>query len=436
MVSSSFEAGQMCVAFTVLGAAHVSSGGPAQMNYISTPLSNYGGGWDANHEAFIAPVAGTYFFTVSFVKDPFNPDDVYVDLFKNGVQVPGYAWAGETVDIDGTDYDRTSASFSWVLSLQSGDVVDTRADSDAGIGRLIVDYGFSGFLVTSNPVVAFTVFGYVHASGGGPAQLKYVSPPVTNLGGGWDPNQNAVFIAPIGGTYFFSASFVKEPAPLSATAEDVSVSLFKNGVQVPGRALAGATYGNGGFEQDRSSASFGWLLHLQAGDALDTRVDSQNGISRRIVDYGFSGLLLTTNPIADFMVLGDLHTSTGNADLLSYDAPAITNEGSGWNPNQNAVFIAPVAGVYFFTASFVKDPFGPIASTVGGVFVYLFKNGIRVDGRAWAGETPDLDRSSASFSWMLDLQPGDTIETWVDSDDGLTRDITDYSLSGALACGR
>ncbi|WNG27282.1 hypothetical protein F0U62_27150 [Cystobacter fuscus] len=141
--SSPSSSWQGIVAFSVQGSEHASSGEKVLLGYPST-YTNEGGGWAPGGGTFIAPSAGLYIFTVSFVKEPYlngTADDVYVFIYQNGAS-KGYAWAGQ-----GATLQRTAGTHTVALVLGAGDYVQTFAYSDAGLPRHIYNYSFTGYLV-------------------------------------------------------------------------------------------------------------------------------------------------------------------------------------------------------------------------------------------------------------------------------------------------
>ena len=128
-----------------------------------------------------------------------------------------------------------------------------------------------------------------------------------------------------------------------------------------------------------------------------------------------------------FSAQGKTHTSDGNPDLMVYSSPPNVNVPSGsWSGSTCTV---PVAGVYFFCITFVKDSFYE-GGTQDDVWVELRVNG-NIIGHAWSGEG-DGRRSTGAFNAALPLKVGDRVETWASSDGGYKRHIAEYQFSGFL----
>jgi len=131
------------VAFSVTGTYHVSTGAPTLLGYQST-YTLYGGGWTAGGGTFIAPCAGLYVFTVSFVKDAYyyggSTDDIFIHITRNGMYT-GYAWSGEGSGNRGT------GTYTVTLILNPGDYVQTFVASDGNVTRHLARYNFTGYLV-------------------------------------------------------------------------------------------------------------------------------------------------------------------------------------------------------------------------------------------------------------------------------------------------
>jgi hypothetical protein len=132
------------VAFSAYGLWHVSQGGGTLLTYPNV-ITNAGAGWSNGGGTFVAPCAGLYYFTVSFVKDSYSyggtKDDVYVCILQNGAD-KGCAWAGENIESD-----RVTGSYSVALMLEQGDYVQTFAFSDVGLKRHLAKFNFTGYLV-------------------------------------------------------------------------------------------------------------------------------------------------------------------------------------------------------------------------------------------------------------------------------------------------
>lgn len=130
------------VAFAVYGKDHISSGSDQTLVYEGT-TSNIGDSWDGTK--FTTPVEGVYFFNVMFARSAYEhgstADDIFMRLRLNGEILEGYAWAGEG---DGM---RASASFTTLLQLREGDIVDTYVTSDGGLKRFLPIFHFSGYRI-------------------------------------------------------------------------------------------------------------------------------------------------------------------------------------------------------------------------------------------------------------------------------------------------
>lgn len=152
-ISPAFQTALSCpstgiVAFSVTGVHHVSQGGATLLGYQTTH-TNLGGGWMPGGGTFIAPCAGLYSFSVSFVKDPYyyggTSDDVFVHIAHNGVY-KGYAWSGyDSVQ------NRNTGAYTVALFMNAGDYVQTyTASDDGGVRRHLDQYNFTGFMVKAS----------------------------------------------------------------------------------------------------------------------------------------------------------------------------------------------------------------------------------------------------------------------------------------------
>jgi hypothetical protein len=130
-------------------------------------------------------------------------------------------------------------------------------------------------------------------------------------------------------------------------------------------------------------------------------------------------------PIA-VSVYGHDHVTGGQDVLLTYKN-VITNEGGAWSTNSASNFVPQCAGLYFFTVSFVKDAYY-YGGTMDDVMVYLTKNQNYI-GEAWSGEGGG-SRGTGVYSVTLRLVPGDAVQTFVHSDGGPTRHLSDYNFTG------
>lgn len=120
--------------------------------------------------------------------------------------------------------------------------------------------------------------------------------------------------------------------------------------------------------------------------------------------------------------------------LISYDQ-ARTNFGGGWD--NSSTFCAPCAGLYYFSASYVRDafppPYGPCPPDVGtadDISVYITTQG-NTFANAWTGEG-DGARATATASCVLYLNRGDQVQTWTNSDGGARRALRNLSFTGYL----
>jgi C1q-related factor len=106
-----------------------------------------------------------------------------------------------------------------------------------------------------------------------------------SVGGGWTSG-GGTFIAPCGGLYFFSISFVKDAYSYGGTTNDVQVEITRNGIG-KGYAWSGAGDGN------RSTGTYSVSLLLEAGDYVQTVVSSDGGgAMRHLIRYNFTGHLV------------------------------------------------------------------------------------------------------------------------------------------------
>lgn len=131
-------------------------------------------------------------------------------------------------------------------------------------------------------------------------------------------------------------------------------------------------------------------------------------------------------PIA-VSVYGNNHFTSGQDVLLTYKN-VITNEGGAWNPSIASHFVAPCAGLYFFTISFVKDAYYH-GGTTDDVMVYLTKNVTTMVGEAYSGEGAGM-RGTGVYSVTLRLAQGDAVQTFVHSDGGPMRHLAEYNFTG------
>lgn len=127
-----------------------------------------------------------------------------------------------------------------------------------------------------------------------------------------------------------------------------------------------------------------------------------------------------------FSAQGNGHTSDGNPDLMHYQKTNVNLPANSWN---GSTFTVPTAGVYFFCITFVKDAFYE-GGTQEDVYVTLRRNNQDI-GRAWSGQGAG-QRGTGAFNAALQLNAGDSVQTWADSDGGYKRHIAEYQFSGFL----
>lgn len=129
------------IGFSASGGPHVSSGGASPLVYTTT-YTNEGDGFDGTN--FVAPYAGLYNFTVTFVKDTFDQggtdDDVWVNILQNGIG-KGRATAGQGAGF------RDSATYNVLLKLNAGDTTTTVVSSEGGPQRHLPEFHFQGYRI-------------------------------------------------------------------------------------------------------------------------------------------------------------------------------------------------------------------------------------------------------------------------------------------------
>jgi hypothetical protein len=130
-----------CVAFTVRGANHVSSGTQHVLTYANVDL-NETSSWTGGINAFVAPISGIYHFGISFVGSGSGgaSADVSIVIRTNGSAIA----RAKSVAATGQ---RGTGSVMANVRLQAGDIVDTASDSGAGITRNLSEYTFEGHLI-------------------------------------------------------------------------------------------------------------------------------------------------------------------------------------------------------------------------------------------------------------------------------------------------
>lgn len=132
-------------------------------------------------------------------------------------------------------------------------------------------------------LVAFSVVGSGHVSSGGLTLLGYQG-TYERLGGGWTPG-GSTFIAPCRGLYSFTVSFVKDAYAYGGTRNDVYVYVTHNGSE---KGYAWSGDGDG----ERSTGTYSVAFFLQAGDYVQTFVGSDEGRTRHLARYNFTGHLV------------------------------------------------------------------------------------------------------------------------------------------------
>ena len=102
------------------------------------------------------------------------------------------------------------------------------------------------------------------------------------------------------------------------------------------------------------------------------------------------------------------------------------DEGNAWHSNY--IFMAPCAGLYFFTVSFEKDSyttfppnFEPLQGTRDDVWVYLRTNGTN-HGMAWSGEG-DGYRGTGTDNVILRLEANQEVIAFVHADGNRPRHL-------------
>ncbi|MCR9143894.1 MAG: DUF2341 domain-containing protein [bacterium] len=175
--------------------------------------------------------------------------------------------------------------------------------------------------------------------------------------------------------------------------------------------------------------------YIQAASnaSTDLGVDSNvPGIDEIYTQVKIQRIDAPVPPVADpapppdigFSASGGPHVSNGAAVALNY-ATIYTNEGEAFD---GTTFTAPYAGLYSFSVTFVKDTFDQ-GGTDDDVWVTIAHNGAS-KGRATAGQGAG-PRDSASYSVVLKLEGGDTVQTNVSSDGGgLQRHLPEYHFQG------
>lgn len=124
-----------------------------------------------------------------------------------------------------------------------------------------------------------------HISTAAPYVVKFTNVEANN-GNGWDGANT--FLVPHTGFYEFSLSFLKDSTLNGGTADDVFLTVYKNGQSTYIRAWAGQSSGQ------RPSASTHGILELQAGDKIQVYVRADGNYKRFIRNVIFSGKLVAT----------------------------------------------------------------------------------------------------------------------------------------------
>ncbi len=148
------------IAVSVSGTQHRSGGQTIALDY-DTVITNEGGAWVAPNQ-FVAPCAGLYLFTVSFVRDNYYffpdtlPDDVFVSLYVNKgaptSKLLGSAWAGENSPfvINGSRrFERMTGTYTVAIRLAEKDVVMSYVSSEkktptVELNRVLLAFHFTG----------------------------------------------------------------------------------------------------------------------------------------------------------------------------------------------------------------------------------------------------------------------------------------------------
>ena len=198
-------------------------------------------------------------------------------------------------------------------------------------------------------------------------------------------------------------------------------------------------------ESNKFVLASGLMFSLVAGPVMAEPLDGggrevQSDDSASISDYDMldpafaRASRMTLNPacptsgLVAFSVTGTSHISQGNATLLGYQS-TVTNTGGGWTPG-GGTFIAPCSGLYVFTTSFVRQASSTYGGTSDDVYIYIYLNG-GSRGFAWSGEA-SVNRSTGTYTVALLLQPGDYVQTYVTTPNGVKRHLNKYDFTGYL----
>lgn len=138
-----------------------------------------------------------------------------------------------------------------------------------------------------------------------------------------------------------------------------------------------------------------------------------------------------------FSAEGTVHKSEGPADgLLEYASPPHVNKGNAWDGTR--AFIAPVAGIYYFSVYFMKRAFEEGIESADDVKVFLKRNGavvlvVTAGEDLRQGSSGRIYRQCASKTIAFHMDAGDRVDTWVNIDGRLkTRFIDEYGITGFL----
>lgn len=123
--------------FSAEGSGHTSSGPPALLAYDATRQNDVPG-WDGESR-FVAPVDGTYVFTLTFISDsPPDAGDSHMLLFIDGRE------AGRVTRGPGSS--GRASGLSTTVRLAAGQTIQTYADSDSGKNRHFTEFCLTGML--------------------------------------------------------------------------------------------------------------------------------------------------------------------------------------------------------------------------------------------------------------------------------------------------
>lgn len=247
-------------------------------------------------------------------------------------------------------------------------------------------------------------------------------------------------------SYYSPANHPRTIAVASTDSSD-EISWFSNygdktDVGAPGSDILSCRVGGGYYSENGTSMAAPHVSGLAAlilandpsltfEEVRDCIKDSADNIPvARSIGAGrinaCSAMKVQNNCIA-FSASGRDHKSEG-ADLVLTYPDTQCNEGTAWDGRD---FVAPVAGLYHFGVSFVKNGLHR-DGTMDDVRVFVNHNGRNV-GKAWSMEGSGWTET-ASYSVALKLEKGDTVNTVVNSDNGDGRLLCYYSVTGHLIC--